>query len=430
VTVGYQPCTNVTVISSSEIECTLPPSTVQVRASVVVKSGSFSGVLSEVYRYASFTGGPPPPLDPVTSQWRTVTTPTNPIANHDSCFVMGNNGKGYLLGGSAQSNVCEYDPSIQNWSCNRQQPPIKLHSTQCVVVGDEIWLPTAWTGTAPSETSVDSIYIYNIVSNTWRNKTGLALARRRAGAAAQHFNGFIYVSHGNRGNLNNNVAVNWFDQYNIATDQWTTLPNAQFPRDNTGAAIVRGSWFCVAGGRDSGAANFYNVAVLPTECYDLLAGVNGVWATKANIPQGRAGAAYGTSCDGKLIVAGGEGFGQAWKNVDEFDGETWTALPDLKTARHGTGLAVSCKCGGQEVQVHIASGRPCQGTSCSTNLVSTETLFPNGVNVDCVAPSGRRLVMEPPSDEESVAGAWIGATVDQTGNVLVSPSLQGGKDPE
>jgi N-acetylneuraminic acid mutarotase len=307
---------------------------------------------------------------------------------------MGNNGKGYLLGGSAQANVCEYDPSIQNWSCNRQQPPIKLHSTQCVVVGDEIWLPSPWTGDAPNETSVASIYIYNIVTDTWRTKPGLGLSRQRAGAAAQHFNGFIYVSHGNRGNLNNSAAVSFFDRYNIANDTWTALPNAQFPRDHTGAAIVRGSWFCVAGGRDSGApGDFFNVAVLPTECYDLLAGVNGVWTTKASIPQGRAGAAYGTTCDGKLIVAGGEGFGTAWKNVEVFDGEAWMTFPDLKVARRGTGLAVSCECGGQ---VHITSGRPCQGASCFTNLVSTETLFPNGVNVNCVAQN-RRLVMEPPS---------------------------------
>jgi IPT/TIG domain len=60
VTVGGQPCTGVTVISSSEIECTLPPALVAGRASIVVTSGSCSGVLPEVYRYATFQGGPPP----------------------------------------------------------------------------------------------------------------------------------------------------------------------------------------------------------------------------------------------------------------------------------------------------------------------------------------------------------------------------------
>jgi hypothetical protein len=58
VTVGLQSCTGVTVISSTEIECTLPSATVPGRASIVVSSGAFSGVLSDVYRYATFDGGP------------------------------------------------------------------------------------------------------------------------------------------------------------------------------------------------------------------------------------------------------------------------------------------------------------------------------------------------------------------------------------
>ena len=299
---------------------------------------------------------------------------------------MGNNGKAYLLGGRKQVNACEYDPSIQNWNCNRQKPPIKLHHMQCIVVGDDIWIPTAWSGSYPYETNVASIYIYNIVTNTWRTKPGLDITRQRGGAAAQHFNGFIYVSHG-APDGNGADSVSLFDQYDIANDQWTALPNAQFPRDHTGAAIVGGSSFCVAGGRDGGATgDFFNAVVLPTECYDLWAGVNGTWTTEANIPQGRGGAAYGTTCDGKLIVAGGEGFGKVWKNVEVFDGETWTAFPDLKQGRHGTGLAVSCDCDGRQ-QVHIGAGRRCQGACSSGNsdLDSTETLFSSGVNVKCIA---------------------------------------------
>jgi N-acetylneuraminic acid mutarotase len=270
------------------------------------------------------------------------------------------------------------------------------------VVGDEIWFPSPWTegGGNPKETLVASIYIYNIVTDTWRTKPGLAVARRRASTTAQYYNGFIYISHGNRGNRFNSTAVNWFDRYNITNGQWTALPNAQFARDHAGAGIVNGSWFCVAGGRDGGLPNpaFFNATILQTECYDLLAGVNGVWTTKANITQGRAGAAFGMSCDGKLMVAGGEGFGKAWKNVDMFDGQTWTSLPDLKEARHGTGLAVSCNCGGQQ-QVHITVGRPCQGggNQCTINLNTTETLFSNGVNVPCTTPQNRKLVMDPPS---------------------------------
>ena len=135
-------------------------------------------------------------------------------------------------------------------------------------------------------------------------------------------------------------------------------------------------------------ADFFNTVILPTECYDLLQGDTGSWTTKADIPQGRGGAGYATTCDGKLLVAGGEGYGQAWKRVDMYDFETntWTQLDDMTSGRHGTGLAVSCECGG--TQVHIGAGRPCQAGNC-TDLNTTETLFPNGLSTPCVAQTRR-----------------------------------------
>ena len=79
------------------------------------------------------------------------------------------------------------------------------------------------------------------------------------------------------------------------------------------------------------------------------------------------------------MIAGGEGFGQAWKNVDVFDGSAWTTLDDLKVARHGSGLAVDCQC----EQIHIASGSGSQGGN--PELKSIETFFPNGEDVACTA---------------------------------------------
>jgi hypothetical protein len=129
-------------------------------------------------------------------------------------------------------------------------------------------------------------------------------------------------------------------------------------------------------------ADFQNTVILPTECYDLLQGDTGIWTTKADIPQGRGGAGYATTC------AGGEGFGQAWKRVDmyDFETDTWMQLDDMTSGRHGTGLAVSCECG--ETQVHIGVGRPCQIGTC-TDLNTTETLFPNGISAPCIAQNRR-----------------------------------------
>ena len=129
---------------------------------------------------------------------------------------------------------------------------------------------------------------------------------------------------------------------------------------------------CVAGGRDGGALHWPEVA--PTDCYDL---VSGTWSVEADIPQVRGGSAYGTTCDGKLMIAGGEGSGRAWDQVDVFDGTSWTTVNNLVIGRHGTGLAFDCLCN----QIHIASGASSQGGG--PEIKSIETYFPNGVDEAC-----------------------------------------------
>jgi outer membrane biosynthesis protein TonB len=347
----------------------------------------------------------PAPTPALSPAFLLVSTPTLPLANKDNCFVMASNGKGYLIGGRNRVKVCEYDPSVQNWSCNGATPPMKLHHVQCVAVGNEIWLPSAWTGNYPYDVVVDNIHIYNIVSNTWTTKPGMPVARKRGAGTAAYYNGNIYVSHGNQGGHGEHAtSLGLFDRYNIANNEWTALPNATLARDHTGAGIVNGTWYCVAGGRDGGVANANDAVVLPTECYDLTQGDVGSWVLRANIPQGKGAAAYGSTCDGKLIVAGGEIEAGVFKTVHAFDGTTWTALPDMKKGRISTGVAVSCNCGGQQ-QVHVGGGIPCSGPCVNTDY--TETLFPNGVKVNCTA--SRRLVVDPP---------------------LTSLRLRGGKDPE
>jgi len=173
----------------------------------------------------------------------------------------------------------------------------------------------------------------------------------------------IFVSHGNRGGHETGsfaTTLAWLDVYDIDTNEWTTnLPDAPNARDHTGGALIGGTnKICIAGGRNGGEIGFFNKVILPTDCYDV---TTGEWSEEADIPQGRAGSAYGTTCDGKLIVAGGEGFGEAFAQVDVFDGTSWETIDSLNVARHGTGLAVDCSNSNQ--RIYIASGSGKQGGS-------------------------------------------------------------------
>jgi hypothetical protein len=58
---------------------------------------------------------------------------------------MGNNGLAYMIGGYVKSTqICVDDPFIREWGCEEENIPSRIHHAQCLVIGDEIWAPTAW----------------------------------------------------------------------------------------------------------------------------------------------------------------------------------------------------------------------------------------------------------------------------------------------
>jgi large repetitive protein len=347
------------------------------------------------------------------------------------------NGLAYLMGGRGIKNVDVYNPSTGVWT-PKTGPPIELHHMQCVAVptDNQIFIVSAWTGGYPMERNVDKIYvringyrsyccqgqvslthdsclynfsmlfmyatfallcsilrnlilsapqIYNILNDTWSGlENTLPEPRRRGGAASVLVGRKIYVSHGNRGGHetgNFSTSYGWLDYYNIDSNTWVTnLPDAPNPRDHTGGGLINKRYICVAGGRDGGNIGFFNLVVLPTDCFDLQ---TNTWSVEDDIPQGRAGSSYGTTCDGKyLLVAGGEAFSKAWPNVEAFDGKSYIKLDDLNIPRHGSGLAVDCtKNSPCENQVHIASGAAGQGGG--REITSVETYFPNGMLTIC-----------------------------------------------
>lgn len=311
--------------------------------------------------------------------WR--QEPGVPTKRHEGCFVMVNQ-KAYALAGRDIRNVNAYDPRTNTWEV-LSKVPIELHHSQCVVVGHEIWLVGAWTGDFPDEDLVENIWVYDTDSDTWDNsRPGIPEDRRRGSTTAvlveRNETREIYVSHGNIGGHNPDaVALAQFDKLNVDTGEWTVLPDAPNARDHAGAGLVGGNLFCVAGGRDSGVdeGSLLKATIATTDCYDL---DTGVWMEMPPIPTQRAGASYGTTCDGKLIVAGGEGFGQAFDTVEVFNGIFWATLPPFARARHGSGVVADCEC----KMLYVASGVGRQG---GVPELSTLEIYSDG-NSPCMPP--------------------------------------------
>jgi len=264
--------------------------------------------------------------------WQEILLETEPIANLETCFVTHSDGKAYLLGGLVDGNTCAYDAATQTWDNSLAPPPVRLTHMQCLSIGDSIWIPTAWTG--PSNEYADDtefIYLYHPANDTWTTKPGLPPDRRRGSAAAVYRPEArqIHVSHGNRGGHGgHSTALGWHDVFDLDAEAWSVRPDAPHPRDHAGGALLQnGAVFCVAGGRNSGYRGFWwweryeDAVVLPTDCYDF---ATETWSVRAEIPTGRAGSAYGLTCDGtQLVVAGGEASirpGSKWKPLTEKPG--------------------------------------------------------------------------------------------------------------
>lgn len=186
------------------------------------------------------------------------------------------------------------------------------------------------------------------------------------------------MSHGNQGGHGEHATtLGWLDRYDLATKRWTALATAPDARDHVHGAVVDGR-LCVAGGRDGGVKDFWGTPVLPVNCYNF---ATNTWTRGKPIPVGRGGAATGATCQGLLMVAGGEGRPDgAFSRVDLYDAanDRWLPHVDLKRKRHGSGLGITdCSCG----NIYLPSGSGNLGGG--PELTSTEVWSPDGVERQC-----------------------------------------------
>lgn len=312
--------------------------------------------------------------------WTTIqSTIGSPTARHENCFVMVN-GKAYLIGGRGTRPVEEYNPISRTWR-KVADMPVQMHHMQCVAYENSVYIVSAWYGSSPNENNVAKLWIFHTDTFTWESRAGLPSSRRRGGAAAVLFDDRIYVLCGNRGGHGPpSRSLGWVDYYDLKSKQWT-IGLADIPegheRDHVGGARIN-NMICIAGGRNGGMENPFAATVESTFCY--IPKTDSWRNMRADIPKPRAGAATGRSCDGRLMIVGGEGrFSPAFDRVDLFDGKEWESVGELKRSRHGTGIAI----GDCEVCEHVIvvagsgrrGGRP--------ELNSTEVYVPTGRTRRC-----------------------------------------------
>jgi len=241
----------------------------------------------------------------------------------------------YVLGGRGNKPVQVFDAGQNKWN-TLAALPLEMHHFQPVIHNG---------------------YLY--ASNTWETHGSIPNARLRGAAGAVVYKDKIYLVGGNTDGHSGGF-VGWLDEYDPATGDWRTLPNAPNARDHFSAAVV-GNKLIAAGGRQTNRS--FGGTVAATDVYDFN---TNKWISVAPIPTPRAGAMLGVS-DGNVIVVGGESDTQtqAHDEVDAYNvaSNEWQSLPDLGQARHGGAAGVIdntlhvitgnlVRGGGQEVTTH------------------------------------------------------------------------------
>jgi len=112
--------------------------------------------------------------------------------------------------------------------------------------------------------------------------------------------------------------------------------------------------------------------IMPLNCFNI---ATDRWERRADIPEARSGVLVTGTCQGLLMIGGGEGGGSAHERVDLYDPRTDTFLPPtyFNQKRHGSGAARSaCECG----NIYVVAGGGSQGVG--TELNDIEVWSPDG----------------------------------------------------
>jgi hypothetical protein len=141
---------------------------------------------------------------------------------------------------------------------------------------------------------LNTIEEYNPATEQWTSK--LAMPTARSGFATVVYDGKIYVIGGSVGNgfVGNNEV------YDPVSNTWATKASMQTPRADLTASLVNGQIYLIGGKMYSNQAPFYTETGI-NEVYDP---VNDAWSTKTALPSAVEGYASAV-LDNKIYVIGG-----------------------------------------------------------------------------------------------------------------------------
>ncbi|WP_445730988.1 Kelch repeat-containing protein [Mariniflexile sp.] len=289
-------------------------------------------------------------------EWKTISSPTEPIARHECSFVAVGN-KFYLLGGRGIKPVSIYNVETNTWT-EGKEPPVEIHHFQAVSYQGKIYMFGAMSGKYPYEKPLENILIYNPEANEWNIGSEIPEARRRGSAGVIVQNDKAYIVSGIVDG-HNSTHVPWVDVYGFKTGSWEILKDAPRSRDHFHAAYKDGKIYAAGGRNSSYATNqTFDLTIPEVDVYDIKSNTWSTLPKKSNLPTMRAGASVAFLGD-DLMVIGGESMAQteAHNTIEAYNvaTKTWRNLDNLNRGRHGSQAVV------YKNKIYIAAGSGSRG---------------------------------------------------------------------
>ena len=232
------------------------------------------------------------------------------------------------VSGGTTTAVERYDIRRRRWSRVRSMP-LGLNHTTAVAYRGRLYVQGGYEGATGLTEPTGVLLRFDPDSGRWRRLP--ASPTRRAAHAAAVLGGRLYVA----GGANDSGSLRSLEVYDFSRRRWTSGPSFPGPARNHTTGIASGGHFYVLAGRDT--ANFS-----AAERYNL---GSRAWEPLPPLRTPRGGIASVRLRDGRIVVFGGEDFGGSGNStiseVELFDPRTkrWSALPDMRTPRHGLGGA-------------------------------------------------------------------------------------------
>ena len=300
------PATDITVVNSSKITCSLPLSGAATgQWNLTVSGGEQTGTSKGAFTVA---------LSSNTRQWYgTEAYPGHSNASVAALYT----GRVLVAGGdysSVFSDAKLFDPETNTWSAAASMPT-EFHNQAVTTLPDGRVIMCGGNGSDATDTGGQTVVIYDPNGNSWEAVSTLNTGRTNASAITL-LDGRVLVSGGvdSSGNQLDSAEV-----YDAPSWTWSDLPNMPTPRSGHKALLLPNGKAMVSRSPDG-----------ETEIVDIYDPDEDSWAT-TSMSAARTNMTMTLLRAGKVLVAGGGGASPTTAEIYDPATGIWTAGGNLKT---------------------------------------------------------------------------------------------------